>query len=131
MNTRPYATEAWRVLADLTKQAGAGPNLHPLLTNRPVKSIDLIVITSDRGLCGAFNYNVIRLALEFIKKQSVPVNVISVGRKGRVIGRARRSSRNLAACPRRPRCGRQPDRPYGRRRFSEQPRDASRSYPTS
>lgn len=82
-NTRPYASEAWRVLADLTRQAGAGPNLHPLLTSRPVKSIDLIVISSDRGLCGAFNYNVIRLALEFIKKQSVPVNVISVGRKGR------------------------------------------------
>ena len=82
-NTRPYATEAWRVLTDLTQQAGAGPNLHPLLTDRPVNLIDLIVITSDRGLCGAFNYNVIRLALEFIKKQSVPVSVISVGRKGR------------------------------------------------
>jgi F-type H+-transporting ATPase subunit gamma len=83
MNTRPYATEAWRVLTDLTKQAGAGPNLHPLLTTRAVNSIDLIVITSDRGLCGAFNYNVIRLALEFIKKKRAPVNVISVGRKGR------------------------------------------------
>ncbi len=83
MNTRPYATEAWHVLTDLTKQAGVGPNLHPLLINRPVHSIDLIVITSDRGLCGAFNYNVVRLALEFIKKQSAPVQVISVGRKGR------------------------------------------------
>ena len=83
MNTRPYATEAWRVLTDLTKQAGAGPNLHPLLTNRAVNAIDLIVITSDRGLCGAFNYNVIRLALEFIKKQSRPIHVVSVGRKGR------------------------------------------------
>ena len=82
-NTRPYAQEAWRVLTDLSKQAGAGPNLHPLLTSRPVKSIDLIVVTSDRGLCGAFNYNVIRVALEFVKKQSVPVNIISVGRKGR------------------------------------------------
>jgi len=82
-NTRPYAQEAWRVLTDLSKQAGAGPNLHPLLTSRPVNSIDLIVVTSDRGLCGAFNYNVIRVALEFVKKQSVPVNIISVGRKGR------------------------------------------------
>ncbi len=82
-NTRPYSQEAWRVLTDLSKQAGAGPNLHPLLTTRPVKAIDLIVITSDRGLCGAFNYNVIRLALEFVKKQSATVNVISVGRKGR------------------------------------------------
>ena len=82
-NTRPYAHEAWRVLTDLSKQAGAGANLHPLLTERPVKAIDLIVISSDRGLCGAFNYNVIRAALEFVRKQKVPVNIISVGRKGR------------------------------------------------
>ncbi len=82
-NTRPYAQEAWRVLTDLSKQAGAGPNLHPLLTERPVHSIDLIVISSDRGLCGAFNYNVVRAALEFVRKQKVPVNIISVGRKGR------------------------------------------------
>src|SRR5512137_611541 len=58
-NTRPYAQEACRVLTDIYKQAGDRPNLHPLLTSRPVKSIDLIVITIDRGLCGAFNYNVI------------------------------------------------------------------------
>jgi F-type H+-transporting ATPase subunit gamma len=83
VNTRPYAQEAWQVLTDLSKQAGAGANLHPLLTVRPVKSIDLIVISSDRGLCGAFNYNVIRAALEFVRKQTVPVNIISVGRKGR------------------------------------------------
>src|SRR5512137_1101812 len=95
MNTRPYATEAWRVLTDLTKQAGAGPNLHPLLTNRPVKAIDLIVITSDRGLCGAYNYNVIRHTLEFIKKQTVPVNIISVGRKGREL--LFRSGQNIVA----------------------------------
>ena len=48
-----------------------------------MKSIDLIVISSDRGLCGAFNYNVIRVALEFVRKQKAPVNIISVGRKGR------------------------------------------------
>lgn len=83
VNTRPYAHEAWRVLTDLSKQAGAGANLHPLLTERPVKSIDLIVISSDRGLCGAFNYNVIRAALEFVHRQTVPVNIVSVGRKGR------------------------------------------------
>ncbi len=83
MNTRPYAQEAWKVLTDLSKQAGAGPNLHPLLTEREVKMIDLIVISSDRGLCGAFNYNVIRVALEFIRKQKAPVHIISVGRKGR------------------------------------------------
>ena len=83
INTRPYTQEAWRVLTDLSRQAGAGPNLHPLLTNRPVRSIDLIVITSDRGLCGAFNYNVMRVALDFVRRQSVPVSVISVGRKGR------------------------------------------------
>ena len=81
--TRPYAQEAWRVLTDLSQQAGAGASLHPLLTVRPINKIDLIVVSSDRGLAGAFNYNVVRAALEFIKAQTVPVQVISVGRKGR------------------------------------------------
>lgn len=81
--TRAYAQKAWEVLTDLSQQAGAGPNMHPLLTVRPVKTIDLIVISSDRGLAGAFNYNVIRAALEFVRSQTVPVQVISVGRKGR------------------------------------------------
>ena len=95
INTRPYAQEAWRVLTDLSKQAGAGPNLHQLLTSRPVNSIDLIVISSDRGLCGAFNYNVIRSALEFVKKQTVPVNIITVGRKGREL--LYRAGQNIVA----------------------------------
>jgi F-type H+-transporting ATPase subunit gamma len=81
--TRPYAEEAWKVLTDLSQQAGAGPHLHPLLTVRPVKTIELIAISSDRGLAGAFNYNIIRSTLEFIRAQAAPVHVISVGRKGR------------------------------------------------
>lgn len=83
MATRPYSQEAWKILIGLSNQAGAGEHMHPLLTARPVKTIDLIVVSGDRGLAGAFNYNVIRAALEFIKQQTAQVQVISVGRKGR------------------------------------------------
>jgi F-type H+-transporting ATPase subunit gamma len=83
MATRPYSQEAWKILIGLSQQAGAGPHMHSLLTIRPIKTIDLIVVSGDRGLAGAFNYNVIRAALEFIKKQIAAVQVISVGRKGR------------------------------------------------
>ena len=122
INTRPYAHEAWRVLTDLSKQAGAGANLHPLLTERPVNSIDLIVITSDRGLCGAFNYNVIRAALEFVNQQTVPVNIVSVGRKGReLLFRAEHRRRVQRPARRAVDFGRQPDRPHHRRRFSHRP----------
>src|SRR5512143_2011960 len=83
MATRPYAQEAWKILIGLSKQAGAGPHMHPLLIDRPIKTIDLIVLSGDRGLAGAFNYNVIHAALEFIKHQTAQVQIISVGRKGR------------------------------------------------
>ncbi len=58
--TRPYATKAWQVLTHVAAQPGR-QSLHPLLTERPnPKSALAIVITSDRGLAGAYNTNIIR-----------------------------------------------------------------------
>jgi F-type H+-transporting ATPase subunit gamma len=93
--TRPYAQQAWEVLTSLALQAGAGANIHPLLARRPVKAAGLIVITSDRGLCGPYNINVMRQALEFIRDRQAPVQVISVGRKGREL--LVRSGQNVVA----------------------------------
>ena len=93
--TRPYAQQAWEVLTSLALQAGAGANIHPLLARRPVKAAGLIVITSDRGLCGPYNINVMRQALEFIRDRQSPVQVISVGRKGREL--LVRSGQNVVA----------------------------------
>src|SRR5512140_1076365 len=58
--TRPYATKAWQVLVDIAGQPGRA-TLHPLLVKRsPVHSVVAVVISSDRGLAGAYNSNIIR-----------------------------------------------------------------------
>ncbi len=81
--TRPYAEQAWEVLTSLTLQAGAGATLHPLLAARPVKAVEIIVISGDRGLAGAYNVNIIRQTLEFVRGRRAPVQMVTVGRKGR------------------------------------------------
>jgi F-type H+-transporting ATPase subunit gamma len=93
--TRPYAQQAWEVLTSLTMQAGAGATIHPLLASRPVKAIGLIVISGDRGLCGPYNVNVVRLAFEFVRRHALPVQVVAMGRKGREL--LIRSGHNVVA----------------------------------
>jgi F-type H+-transporting ATPase subunit gamma len=82
--SRPYAEKAMFVLHSLARQVhSGGESLHPLLTQRPVKRVAVILYTADRGLCGAFNSNMIRKVVEFTKSQANPVSFITVGRKGR------------------------------------------------
>ena len=62
--TRPYATKAWQVLTHVAAQPGRH-SLHPLLIERPnPKSAVAIVITSDRGLAGAYTTNIVRYAIQ-------------------------------------------------------------------
>jgi F-type H+-transporting ATPase subunit gamma len=82
--TRPYARKAWEVLEHLAGQAGDVGQLHPLLEVRTeIKAASIILFTSDRGLCGAFNTNMVRKTLDFMDRSSVPVTLVTVGRKGR------------------------------------------------
>jgi F-type H+-transporting ATPase subunit gamma len=82
--TRPYASKAWAVLHNLASQPAANQTLHPLLESRTrVRALDIILITSDRGLCGAYNQNILRAAVQFMQKTNVPARVIAVGRRGR------------------------------------------------
>jgi len=84
LSTRAYAQKAWEVLTHLASQQAADEAMHPLLEVRPVSTIGLVLITSDRGLCGAFNHNMIRRALEFIEaSEGATVQLIIVGRTGR------------------------------------------------
>ncbi len=83
--SRPFSEKIHQVLAGVGDAApmGEGP-LHPLLERREIRNIDLILITSDRGLAGGFNSNALRLASNFVVKDaSSPVSVITMGRKGR------------------------------------------------
>lgn len=81
--TRPYSLKARELLASVASLAG-GETRHPLLTNRThVNSAYILIITSDRGLAGAFNTNVARLAFEYAKGFGKPVSYVTLGRKGR------------------------------------------------
>ncbi len=84
--SRPFAEKSWQVLTYLASQPGSGKLLHPLLEERAqVNAILLLLITSDRGLCGAYNVNIIRKALDFMNKQNKPVKLVTIGRRGRDI----------------------------------------------
>lgn len=90
--TRPYAEKAWQVLLHLAHIAG-GDVVHPLLAPRPqVERVLVVLITSDRGLAGAYNTNVIRFALERSRQLGAQVSYIAVGRKGRDILLRRREA---------------------------------------
>jgi F-type H+-transporting ATPase subunit gamma len=81
--TRPYASKAWQVLTHVAAQPGR-QSLHPLLTVRPNPNSSLaIVVTSDRGLAGAYNTNIIRFIAQRFDAARTPVKYIAVGRKGR------------------------------------------------
>lgn len=80
--SRAYAERAWEILTYLASQPAAGEVLHPLLEERTVRNTALLVITPDRGLCGGLPTNVIREVVAFISRQTSPVRIISVGRKG-------------------------------------------------
>jgi F-type H+-transporting ATPase subunit gamma len=79
--SRPYAEKLEAVLQNLASQSMTLS--HPLLDNREEKEVDLILVTSDRGLCGGFNSNLIRMAEAFIRERpGQKVTLSFVGRKG-------------------------------------------------
>lgn len=78
---RPYARQLQEVLARLA-QAQTDVT-HPLLKERPVQRVGYVIITSDRGLCGGYNANLIRMTNGIISGETREVKLVAVGRKGR------------------------------------------------
>jgi F-type H+-transporting ATPase subunit gamma len=82
--TRPYAEKFLEVVGHITN---AHPEYrHPLMVEREVKRVLMIVVTTDRGLCGGLNVNLLKRTGEKIReyeKNGVDVDVIPVGSKGR------------------------------------------------
>ena len=92
---RPYASKFAEVLGSLAERIGADEeHLPPLLAPREeIKTVDLLLMTSDRGLCGSFNTNLIAKAESFLKEkagQGVETRLICMGRKGRDYFRRRK-----------------------------------------
>jgi F-type H+-transporting ATPase subunit gamma len=84
LDLRPYADKMHDVLISLAK--GSDRESHPLLAQRPRKTVEVVVVTSDRGLCGAFNTNIIKAAQTIIndyKKNEFEVSVSAAGKKAR------------------------------------------------
>ena len=92
---RPYSQMLTNVLKSLVSRADiydpdTGEPLHPLLAERPEKNILLIVVTGDKGLAGAFNTNILKMASKFIaSKPDQNIDIECIGRKGRDFMRRR------------------------------------------
>jgi F-type H+-transporting ATPase subunit gamma len=82
--TRPYTEKAWQVLSNLSAQRGVDETVHPLLQVRDeIKTIGMVLITADKGLCGSYNHSMTQAASRFIAELSYPVELITVGKRGR------------------------------------------------
>ena len=82
LNARPYAGQILKVVRSLMARSETRP--HPLLAEREEQEIQLVVITADKGLCGAFNANIVKAAEGFIRERGdQPIDLFCVGRKGR------------------------------------------------
>jgi F-type H+-transporting ATPase subunit gamma len=92
---RPYASLLRKVLSNLAVAVGADERAssNPLLARREEKRILLLLFTSDRGLAGAFNSNLIKAAQKFIADhRDAELELETVGRKGRDFFRKQRSN---------------------------------------
>ena len=92
---RPYATLLEQALVRVASRAAGDGDAagHPLLGGRPMKKVELVVITSDRGLAGGFNANIVRRAQRFAVENDgkfEEILVSTIGRKGRDAARARK-----------------------------------------
>lgn len=77
---RPYADRMREIMVELGRAGELPP--HPLLEQREVRNIGYMVLTSDRGLCGSYNMNIIRTTSDALKEQDISrLQMICVGRR--------------------------------------------------
>ncbi len=94
LSARPYARASWEILESLT--AISTESEHPLLKKREVKNALVVLISSNRGLCGAYNAQIIRRVIEMIKHDTeVNLSFVAVGKKGEAA--LRRIGQNIVA----------------------------------
>src|SRR5213593_4695551 len=85
---RPYAQRIHSVLSSLARRAN--PETHPLLADRGDDRIEVVVMTADKGLCGAFNTNILKRAQAFLLEKGTKTKGLHcIGKKGRDFFRRR------------------------------------------
>ncbi len=90
---RPYSDEIASIMTELMRRSPQYE--HPYLQVRDVEKRLIILVTGDRGLCGALNSNNIRLAVREAAQSPVPVSFVTIGRRGRDV--IKRLHRDLIA----------------------------------
>lgn len=85
---RPYAEKIRQVIGDLAIEPTFKGGIPPLLQKREPRTIYIVHMTTDRGLCGGLNANLNRTLAKFLLEQKVAVRLITVGRKGRAFARS-------------------------------------------
>jgi F-type H+-transporting ATPase subunit gamma len=81
VSARPYARKLGELLRHLVTKVDV--NLNPLLVGREPRTVLLVVVTADRGLCGSFNSNIIKSAVQRLRAQGdIVTKVMTIGRKG-------------------------------------------------
>lgn len=93
--SRLYAGYSWEILTSIAKNLEENKN--PLFIEREVKNILIVLITSNRGLCGAYNAQVIKKTISLLKLQDQNINIdfITIGKKGDTA--LRRLGKNIIA----------------------------------
>ncbi|MFQ5960413.1 MAG: ATP synthase F1 subunit gamma [Candidatus Methylomirabilales bacterium] len=94
VESRPYAYKLQEVIGSLALRTP--PEDHPLLTHRETGQKALVVVAADKGLCGAFNANILRKAFEYLQQAGeaeVHITLLVVGRKARDFFRRRHVER--------------------------------------
>ena len=90
VNARPFANKMTEVLGELAAQTSEDFH-HPLLDARGDERYLVVLVTADKGLCGAFNTNLLKAATVFLKENpEKKIELLAVGRKGRDFFRRRR-----------------------------------------
>jgi len=85
---RPYATKMDTLMGSLVGRTG--DDTHPLLARRDTGRKRLVIMTADKGLCGAFNSNILRESLRFLRgAEEASVTLVVVGKKARDFYRRR------------------------------------------
>ena len=80
---RPYSDKLTKLIQNLSSSFESGDNNNPYIRLRPINKILLVAITSNRGLCGGFNSNIIKAVNEISNKnKDKTVEVLSIGKKG-------------------------------------------------
>jgi F-type H+-transporting ATPase subunit gamma len=86
LELRPYALKTFDVLSAVAARAGEDKEMHPLLARRAPDEVLIVVLTSDRGLAGAFNANICKATFKIWKElegKGSKVSFAVIGRKGR------------------------------------------------